>query len=179
MNVPKTTNYHGVLFALALGVLPGSTLYPLEFPGPNAPALLRLNSVRGTSFGQFIQEDQRQSLISRGGGVITLLASRGPSGSNFSVLAIRGLGTPEELATLGHALSEAKAGMQRDCILGGMDPGHIDITWFGRTGRQNTFTVALQGQEPPPETSCPIAIDRLVSAIDRYIFDSASHIPQD
>lgn len=106
-----------------------------------------------------------------------MIASQGPSGSRFFVRAFRGLGTEQELATLGQALVDAKVGVQGDCIWGGSDPGQMEITWYGRNGRQNTFRVTFQAEEPP--IACPFAVGRLVSGIERFVSDAVSHLPQD
>ncbi len=178
MNLKKHMNRPYLFFALSLSLLSESALHSLQFPGPDVPALLRVNSVRRTSFGQFFQQDQRQVLISRGGGVMNLVAADGPSGALFYIRAFRGLGTQQELATLGQALVEARVGMQSDCTLGSMNAGHIEVTWYGRNGRQNTFRVALQ-EEAPPSQRCPDSVFFLVEAIDRFIDDAVSGFPQD
>lgn len=167
-------------FLLCTLGLAGSEAFAVRLPGPDVPALLRVNSMTRTSFGQAVQEDHRQTLISRGGGVLELLATAGPSGSGaFFIRAFQGLGTSGELATLGQALVEGRIGTLDDCTIGG-NPGHTEITWYGRTGRQNTFRVTYRpGGAPPGIPQCSAAAVNIVGAIERFVIDAESHLPQE
>jgi hypothetical protein len=171
--------FRRVIVLLLAAVFAAAAGNAIQLPGPDVPALLRVNSVLRTSFGMFGQDDHHQTLISRGGGVFELLATAGPSGPRaFFIRGFRGLGTSEELATLGRALVEAKVGIQGDCTLGG-NPGHVEITWYGRAGRQNTFRVTYQEGGAPPGTQCSAPVVMLVGAIERFVGDAVSHLPQD
>lgn len=177
----STLTLHKAICACGLSVAAifGIPAKALPLPGRDLPALLRVNSVRQIFFGPDISRiDHRQSLISRGGGLFELLATGSPGNPPFTV-AFRGLGTTAELATLGQALVDSQVGQQRDCTLGSSGIGHMEITWYGRNGRQNTFVVTFQSAEPPPEEACSVAVDSLVSTIERFVGDAVSGFPQD
>ncbi len=165
------------LLAICFAALAAAPIHAIQLPGPDVPALLRINSVRTIFFGPNIaQVRHEQILISRGGGLFSLLGT-GVPGSTLFIDVFRGLATKEELATLGRALVEAQVGVQGDCTSGQFGLGHIEITWYGRTGRQRTFRVVLH-EESPPGTECPAAVVLLVSAIERFVGDAVSGFPQ-
>jgi hypothetical protein len=165
-------------FALCCTVLSSGQIRAIPLPGPDLPALLRVNSARTVFFGPDIaQVRQEQTLISRGGGLFSLLGT-GIPGSVLSIDAFRGLGTPKELQALGRALVAATVGIQHDCTSDSFGVGHIEITWYGRAGRQNTFRVASQGAQAPAPP-CSAEVVQLVGEIERFVSDAVSHLPQD
>ncbi len=167
------------LFVLCCAVLSSSPILAIQLPGPDLPALLRVNSARTLFFGPDIaQVRHEQTLISRGGGLFSLLGT-GVPGSVLSIDAFRGLGTNGELATLGLALVEATVGIQHDCTSDSFGVGHIEVTWYGRTGRQNTFRVASQEAQSLPASPCSAEVVHLLGEIERFVSDAVSHLPQD
>ncbi len=170
-----TTNIRLVFFVLCSIVFVGTPCRAIKLPGPDLPALLRVNSVRTIFFGPNIsQTDRRQTLISRGGGVLSLLAT----GRLPYIAAFRGFGTGEELATLGRALGVARVGTLNDCTCPSSGLGQMEVTWYGRGGRQNVFRVNFE-DDALPGAQCPSEVVLLVSAIERFVSDAISHLPQD
>ncbi len=162
-------------FALFCAAMTSAPIHAIQLPGPDVPALLRINSVRTIFFGPNIsQTDRRQTLISRGGGVLSLLAT----GRIPFIAAFRGLGTEDERAALGRALVEAEVGLMSDCTCPSSGRGHMEITWYGRAGRQNVFRVNFE-DDAPPGTQCSQSAVNLVGAIERFVSDAVSGFPQD
>ncbi len=166
-----------VLIWLFLGSFLPVELRAIEIPGDDRRLLLRVTSERQFGFEPELFAEHRQTAITRGGGVIIVTAVGGPS-TPLDASAFRGLGTASELATLGAALAVSRVGRQGTCALAAEGPGFLDITWYGREGRRNSFRVVLDGAPPDPGAPCPVEVLRLVEAIRSFVNAAISHLPQ-
>lgn len=142
-------------------------------PGTDPRALLRVHSSLREHVrpGMFVRNDIDR-LITRGGGLVIIL-STGLDDLRPDVQSGVGLGTTADLALLGQALAAAQVGSTTDCSTNGFDQtGEVEITWYGRTGRRNRFTVTLVEGEPAEAQRCPAATRAIFDAIE--VFEQAA-----
>ncbi|HEV7668367.1 MAG TPA: hypothetical protein VGS22_07575 [Thermoanaerobaculia bacterium] len=143
---------------------------PLPFPGNDSRTLLRVHSTLAETprpdVGFRTDSDR---LISRGGGLVTL-RSQGLGTNPPEVVAFAGLGRPADLAALGEALVSAGVGTLSSCSLDGQGgrTGPVEITWYGRTGRKNTFVIQFLDHEPPAAGLCPPEAGAVIDAIELF-----------
>lgn len=112
--------------------------------------------------------DDQDYMITRGGGVLAAEASWS-TGREFSNLLIRGTGEAGQLNSLKRTLTTNKIGAQTDC----RDPlgldGSYEITWYGKSGRRNSFTAYLGTFGPTDLPSCPSGVAEMIRAINDYV----------
>lgn len=144
---------------------------PVPIPGSDPRTLLRVHSTLREE-AQFVQRVDIDRLITRGGGLISI-ESAGLEELRPEAFAASGRGTPLDLAALGQALAAGPVGTARDCTLNsGGRTGTAEITWYGRNGRRNRFTLLFVDSDPPENERCPESIRAIWDAIE--IFDEAA-----
>ncbi len=142
---------------------------PVPVPGNDSRTLLRVHS----TLREQVRPDTHlrndiDRLITRGGGLITIVSS-GLNDQMPDVNAFNGRGTASDRAALGEALTAASAGTASDCSFNGFGrTGPIEITWYGRTGRRNVFTILFVHGEPPESERCPAATRAVFDAIEIF-----------
>jgi hypothetical protein len=111
---------------------------------------------------------QRDAFVLPGAGLADALSEL----PDFVVILTGVVPAPARSA-LGAALGAAEVGSARDCRLA--SPGTIDtanrITWHGRRGRRNTFTVTTDALGLPP---CSAEVETLVAAIYAALLEAGS-----
>ncbi|HEV7672647.1 MAG TPA: hypothetical protein VGS22_29355 [Thermoanaerobaculia bacterium] len=124
----------------------------------------------------FVRNDVDR-MITRGGGLIVII-STGLDDLRPEIQTGVGLGTAADLASLGQALAAAQVGSASDCSANGFDrTGEIEITWYGRTGRRNRFTIILVDGEPAEAERCPAATRAVFDAIEVFEQAAAGRLP--
>ena len=85
----------------------------------------------------------------------------------FSVSAARGRLTPASYAALSEALQQARAGVLESCTLAELDDAEsaLQVTWFGRADRSNTFVIASPRLATGDEQPCGPAAQKLFRAL--------------
>lgn len=147
-------------------------------PGADPRTLLRVHStLREQVRPDMAVRNDIDRMITRGGGLI-VITSTGLDDLRPEVQTGVGLGTAADLASLGQALTAAQVGSASDCSANGFDrTGEVEITWYGRMGRRNRFTITLLGQEPPEAERCPAATRDLLDAIEAFEQTAAGRLP--
>ena len=162
----------GLFLATALG----AGLRPI--PGSDPRTLLRVHrtlrdQVRPEAF---VLNDQN-SLITRGGGLVIIRASSLDDQRPETILGV-GLGNAADLALLGQALTAAPVGSAMDCSLNGVDrTGKVEITWYGRSGRRNRFSITFLDHEPTEEDRCPDTTKAIFDAIEVFEETAGGRFP--
>lgn len=142
---------------------------PVPVPGIDSRTLLRVHS----KLREQVRPDTHlrsdiDRLITRGGGLITIVSS-GLNDQVPDVNAFNGRGTASDLAALGVALTAASVGTASDCSFnGGGRTGPVEITWYGRTGRRNVFTILFIDGDPPEGERCSAATRAVFDAIEIF-----------
>ncbi len=140
---------------------------PVSIPGSDPRTLLRVHSTLREE-AQFVQRVDIDRLITRGGGLISI-ASAGLEELRPEAFAASGRGLPADLAALGQALAAGPVGMARDCTLNsGGRTGTAEITWYGRNGRRNRFTLLFVDSEPAESDRCPATTREIWDAIEIF-----------
>lgn len=147
-------------------------------PGADPRTLLRVHSsLREQVRPDLAVRNDIDRMITRGGGLI-VITSTGLDDLRPEVQTGVGLGTAADLAFLGEALTSAQVGGATDCSANGFDrTGQVEITWYGRTGRRNRFTITLKNEEPAEAERCPAATLALFDAIEVFEQTAAGRLP--
>ncbi len=142
---------------------------PVPVPGSDSRTLLRVHStLREQVRPDTVLQNDIDRLITRGGGLIAI-ASSGLDEFRPEVDAYNGRGTQADLAALGAALTAASVGTASDCSFNGFGrTGPIEITWYGRMGRRNVFTILFVQGEPPESERCSAATRAVFDAIEIF-----------
>jgi hypothetical protein len=159
------------LVGFYLATLSSAGMRPV--PGADRRALLRVHStLREQARPDLFLRNDIDRLITRGGGLL-IITSTGLDDLRPEVQTGVGLGTAADLAALGEALAAAPVGGVIDCSANGFGrTGEVEITWYGRTGRRNRFTITLTEGEPTEGEPCPATTRAIFDAIE--VFEQAA-----
>ncbi|HXU31021.1 MAG TPA: hypothetical protein VN851_10635 [Thermoanaerobaculia bacterium] len=164
------------LVGFFLATLSSAGLRPV--PGDDRRTLLRVHSTleEHPRPDAFLRNDIDR-VITRGGGLV-IISSSGLDDLRPEVQTGVGLGTAADLAALGEALAAAPVGGVIDCSANGIDrTGEIEITWYGRAGRRNRFTITLTEGEPTEGEPCPATTLAIFDAIATFEEAADGHLP--
>ncbi len=159
-----------------LATVLGAGLRPV--PGGDSRTLLRVHRTLRDEVrpDTFVLNDQ-DSLITRGGGLVIIRASSTNNQRPGTDLGV-GLGNAADLALLGQALTAAPVGSAMDCSLNGIfRTGKVEITWYGRSGRRNRFSITFLDHEPTEEDRCPEPTKAIFDAIEVFEETAGGRFP--
>lgn len=129
---------------------------------------------------------QQQVMISQGGAV-SVMRTDTPLCCELPEKRVFAAGTARktELATLRRAMDQARIGIHSTCLIendlsgptGARLLGTVSLTWTGRSGRQNRFSVVYAD---PGESDLPLCAPetaQLVQAVEQFASAIASQAP--
>jgi hypothetical protein len=162
-----------VVIVLALLLCSARNASAVEFQDADLKPLLRVN------FSLFLAPTTTPivlaghidgiKIITNGGGLISVDTDQGVFGPFRNRLILRGVGSPASLAKLRAEFGKNRIGFQVSCALepNGDVSGPYEITWYGRGGRRNAFTV-LYGKAGAGFPACSAEVQEIVNAIAEF-----------
>ena len=116
-----------------------------------------------------------QMTVTSGGAATVLWSQSPPSSKVFAA----GFAKAADLAALRQALSANRVSQQADCVIendlsgpiGVRILGYVEITWHGRSGRRNRFTVSHEDPGRSVRPRCSAEVRQLLQAV--ATFDAA------
>ena len=114
--------------------------------------------------------DDQDYFITSGGAMLAIEPSK-TDNRNFTNSFSRGAGTPERLVALKQVLAQNRVGQQTSCEIDteGDLIGPYEITWYGKSGRRNSFTVIHGPGGASGLPPCPPGVDLMIGAINDYV----------